>query len=155
MNDFGNISNAKAIAIDLSKKTDGSDFILEETESVNVVLNMTAPSSVTTQKNRAPVAYNNIYVSSTVIDSFQTEQPFLIHHDYTSVIFKVKADVKLHKISSQSGKPIKGIKFRLWGTSDYGTEYDIISSTDKNGNITFKKLEKGQYILSEYQASSE
>ncbi len=150
---FGDITNAKAVAVDLRKKSDGSDFVLNEGQSVSITLNMKAPSSADAD-NRIPVAYNNIYISDTVVSQDRSVDYF-IHHDYTTIGFVVRGSFKLHKTSSKDNSNIRNIRFRLFGTSDYGTEVDMIIATDINGMIEFRDVEKGRYILSEYDAGED
>ena len=153
LSDLTDLSSAKAIAVDLRVKTNGDEFVLNEGEAVNVILNMVAPAEAEAN-NRIPVAYNNIYISDTVIANGRSVD-FFIHHDYTSIRILVDADFNIRKISSEDGKSIRNIKFRLLGTSDYGTEYNSIVATDKDGYIYYKDIEKGSYVLSEYQATAD
>lgn len=55
--------------------------------------------------------------------------------------------------SKDPAQSIKGISFRLLGTSDYGTEVNQIIATDKNGNVRFENVEKGSYVLQEYNGT--
>lgn len=151
MEDFGDISQAKAIAIDMSKKTDGADFILPRGESLSAVLYMKTPSTVAEDATRYPITYNNVYVADTVIDSDGGEDSYLIHQDYTTVKYRITGKFSLEKVSEEDNdEKIEGISFRLSGTSDFGTEINIIKETDQDGMIDFNKIEKGSYILQEY-----
>ena len=146
------ISAAKAVAIDLSKATDGSDYILGKGESVSLVLHMQAPDGAVSSKPRIPVTYNNIYISNNKIDDAGREVPFSVHHDYTTVRLVVKGDVNGLKVSSEnSDTKIRGITFRLRGASDYGNEIDYFAVSDTRGLFKFKDVEQGSYILSEYE----
>ena len=151
MDQFGDISEAKAIAIDLRKKADGSDFVLDRGESAIAILQMKAPAGASSSYTRVPVSFNNIYISDTVIDLFDNEIEKYIHHDYTQIQFVVKGDITIHKKSDKDENPIKGIKFRLRGTSDYGDEIDTFASSNRKGLLTFANIPKGTYILSEYE----
>lgn len=51
----GNLSDVKAVAVDLSKKADGSDFVLEKLDSVTFQIKMKAPA----EKPAKTYAYNN------------------------------------------------------------------------------------------------
>lgn len=156
VNENDDLSSAKAIAVDISKKTDGSDFVLMEGESVQIVLNMKAPPQATSEKQRIPVSYNNVYISDTVIDSYDNEQDFFIRHDYTAIRLLVTGNINVHKVSSEDGiTPIRNIKFRLRGTSDYGNEFDKFAVSDRMGDLIFKKIEMGTYILSEYEGTAD
>lgn len=150
---YGSLASAKAIAIDVTKKTDGSAFILAEGKSIAASLVMkspsTSPASVTTGY---PLTYNNVYVKDTVIDSLGGESDFYINQGYTTVRYAITADFKLHKVSTEdANRNISGIQFRLIGTSDYGTDVDVTKASGNDGIVSFKDIEKGKYTLSEYQ----
>ena len=145
------LSKAKAVSIDMRKKTDGTDFVMKSGESVNAVLYMKAPATVQEDLHRYPITYNNIYIQDTVIDQDGGEFEYFIHQDYTKVKYKITGDFSLEKVSSENAdEKIEGIKFRLFGTSDFGTEVDEIKETDQDGHIDFKGIEKGSYTLQEY-----
>ena len=153
-----NLAPAKAIAIDIRKKTDNTDFILDEGQSVVTHLYMDAgptapqPSSGTGY----PYAYNNIYISDTIFDDPENEVNYFIHQDFTKIGLYVAADFNLHKVSSENEtEAIPRITFRLYGTSSYGTEIDERLTTNNSGNISFKKIEMGQYILQEYASTDD
>lgn len=146
------LATAKAVAIDLSKDAAGNDFTLEAGDSISVNLRMRAPEKVPTLAGQhVPVAYNNVYMSNTVMakDSTSTEESFFIHHDYTQISLKVKADFQMNKVSSVDKTPIKGIQFRVYGTSSYGTPVDMTEISSRSGVINFSKIEQGSYTLVE------
>lgn len=157
MEDFGDLSEAKAIAIDLRKNTNGVDYVLDYGDAVTVYLYMKAPNGADdVQQQGYPEAYNNIYAHNIVISREGTEIPFYIHQDFTQIRLKVTADLPLHKVNAEDEtEAIKGIKFRLRGTSDYQTEVDEILTTNRNGDIIFEDVEKGTYILQEYETTSD
>ena len=145
------LGKAKAVSIDMRKKADGTDYVMKSGESVNAVLYMKAPATVQEDLHRYPVTYNNIYIQDTVIDQDGGEFEYFIHQDYTKVRYKITGDFSLEKISAENAdEKIEGIKFRLFGTSDFGTEVDEIRETDQDGHIDFKEIEKGGYTLQEY-----
>ena len=145
------LSKAKAVSIDMRKKADGTDFIMKSGESVNAVLYMKAPATVQEDLHRYPVTYNNIYIQDTVIDQDGGEFDYFIHQDYTKVKYRITGNFSLDKVSFENAdEKIEGIKFRLFGTSDFGTEVNEIKETDQNGHINFKGIEKGSYTLQEY-----
>ena len=155
LTDTTDLSKVKAVAYDLRKDSAGNDFILKPGGSISSVLYMTAPHTVTnTKTNQYPETYNNVYLDDTVIGSDKSLTPYSIHYDYTTVRYTVMANLGVHKVSAiDTALPIKDISFRLYGTSDYGTEVNQILATDKNGDLTFKKIEKGSYILQEYSGT--
>ena len=155
LTDQTDLSIIKALAADLRKTTSGSDFILEEGQSLSIILHMRAPHGAESQ-GTYPEAYNNIYLQDTVIGLAGTPQDFFIHQDYTTVRFVITEDLTLKKVSSEDNTtPLKDLKFRLRGTSDYGTEEDRIIATDNTGTIVFKDIEKGSYVLSEYESTKD
>lgn len=152
------LSGARAIAIDLSKKEDGTDFTLPAGSSVVTYLYMQAPAAAPDARNGAgyPYTYNNIYISDHVEGGEgETGQDFLIHQDYTKVSLAVSGDVRVNKISAATERGISGISFRLFGTSDYGTAVDETKKSGRDGSIAFEDVEKGSYILQETDSTDD
>lgn len=150
--DATDLSTAKAIAIDASKKKDGSSFILNETESLTAYLYMTAPSS-TNIEGRVPMAYNNIYMNATIFGGNDKEETHLVHQDYTQIGLKIAGNFNVKKVSeNDNSQAIKNIQYRLSGVSAYGTAYDEIVTTDRNGFAIFKDIELGSYTLQEHKS---
>ena len=151
--DITDLSTAKAIAIDASKKKDGSDFILNETESLTAHLYMTAPSSINVE-GRIPMAYNNIYMNATIFGESNKEETHLVHQDYTQIGLKITGSFNIKKVSeNDNSQAIKNIQYRLSGVSAYGTAYDEIVTTDRNGFALFKDIELGSYTLQEHKST--
>lgn len=151
---YGSLAKAKAVAIDMRKKADGSDFILAEGQSVAPVLVMQSPSESPSGVTGYPLTYNDIHVKDTVIDTYGHTQNFYITQAYTTVKYAITSSFKLHKVSSENAnRNISNIQFRVYGTSDYGTAVDITKSTGRDGIIDFKNIEKGTYTLQEGQGS--
>lgn len=151
--DATDLSTAKTIAIDASKKKDGSSFILNETESLTAYLYMTAPSS-TNVEGRVPMAYNNIYMNATIFGGNDKEETHLVHQDYTQIGLKIAGSFNVKKVSeNDNSQAIKNIQYRLSGVSAYGTAYDEIVTTDRNGFAIFKDIELGSYTLQEHKST--
>lgn len=151
--DTTDLSTAKAIAIDASKKKDGSDFVLNETESLTAYLYMTAPSS-TNVEGRIPMAYNNIYMNATIFGESNKEETHLVHQDYTQIGLKITGSFNVKKVSeNDNSQAIKNIQYRLSGVSTYGTAYDEIVTTDRSGFALFKDIELGSYTLQEHKST--
>ena len=147
--------NVKAIAIDMRTNNTEEPFILNPGESVVVTLHFKAPASATSQ-GTYPETYNNVYVSDTIVSLLGNETPFFIHQDYTTVRYVVTADIPLRKVSAENENiRVPGIQFKLYGTSDYGNEVSKILTTDRNGEIRFENIEKGHYILQEYETNDD
>ena len=142
-------SKVKAFAIDCRKKTDGTDFVLNAGESLSAIAYMQAPASVAEVNDRYAKAYNNIYVQDTLING-ETRSPMFIHQDYTELRYRVTADVAIHKQSANDASvSIEGARYRLSGTSDYGTKVSEEVTTGAQGDAVFEGIEKGTYKLKE------
>ena len=105
------LSKVTAIAVDLRKKADGSDFVLGASETVGFTLSMQAPDHVSHswydqelngQKERGLTggahAYNNSVLTSRSIamDTGATSENLLIRNDYTKVGLK-PYEIAVHK----------------------------------------------------------
>ena len=147
--DSTDLSEMHAFAIDCRKTADGKDFILNEGESLSAVIYMKAPESVSEVKGEYAKAYNNIYIQDTIMNG-NTESSFFIHQDYTEIRYRVSADISIHKQNAKDeNESVEGAKYRLKGTSDYGTAVDTTVTTGTQGNAVFEGIEKGTYTLSE------
>ena len=89
----GSVSDVKAIAIDMSKKQDGSEFSLQPLEAVSAYIRMQAPSGneATTYIQEDAHAYNNIFLTANTVDvsdpQGQDKENF-VRHDYTKIGLK-------------------------------------------------------------------
>lgn len=83
------LSNVTAIAVDCSKKTDGSAFELPQDQSLTVLVNMKAPTdynAVNAYVASDAHAFNQVWEASTVIDTLHsTTADETIHNEYTKV----------------------------------------------------------------------
>lgn len=150
------LSIAKAISIDMRKDIEGNEFILDAGDSLTAILYMKAPESITEEQEGNPYTYNNIYINNTVIDQLGGTKDYFIHQDYTRLKYYVIADVPIRKVNAKdTSEGIKEITFRLFGTSKYGTEIDKYVKSDAKGNVIFKDIEVGEYILQEYEGNSD
>ncbi len=153
--EIGDLSLARAVAIDLRKDSNGNDFVLGQSQSLTAVLYLRAPENDETQ-SADPVAYNNIYAENTVIDLLDNEEDSFVHYNFTTVHYRVMSDFGILKVdSSDTEKPVKDISFCLDGTSDYGTGVYKVLTTDKNGQLMFRNIEKGTYRLFEYAGTDD
>ena len=152
------LEKARAVAIDASRKDDGSDFILGKEESIAAVLYMRSPESDATNAED-PVAYNNIYVERTALKHSGddvTEVPQFYHQDYTQVHYRISGSPKLLKVDASDGEtPVEGASYLLRGSSDYGTEYSVTAASGSDGGLIFGKVEKGSYELLEASCSDD
>ena len=143
---------AHAVAVDASKKTDGSEFILEGQKSLSFTLYMKAPESDSTN-DADPVAYNNIYMQQDFLhgeDATSAGTSQFLHQDYTSLHYRVTGDIMLKKVDATDDTiPASGATYLLRGTSDYGTTYETTKVSDRKGEFSFTEVEKGTYELLE------
>ena len=160
LENFGDVSAARSIAVDLSKDKSGRDFVLEKNGSVAVILYMKAPASSPdvelSEGQLSPQAFNDVYISGTLKNLLTDEvtPDCLINWQYDTADLRIMADIPIRKVDSEEpDKPVDGISFRLSGISDYGTVVDRIIESGVNGNLTFKKIEKGTYTLFEVSGS--
>lgn len=156
--DSTDLSKAKAVAVDLTKKEDGTDFSLDAGESVVAYLYMQAPDTAPDSKDGEsyPYAYNNVYASDTVYSAEEENSAdFMIHQDYTKVSLTVSGNLKAKKTNEKTGEEIPGITFRIYGTSDYGTAVDSSIVTDADGYMSLTGFEKGEYILQEQDSTDD
>ncbi len=153
--EFGDISGAKAVAIDLRYDKNGDAFVLPTSSSVVAILYMRAPAGDNTD-SEDPMTYNSVYLSDSVLDAYSEETEFFIRHECTAVNYRIMADINIEKVSSEDKTtPVKGVSFRLEGMSDYGTETDITLESDINGRLVFTDIEKGAYTLKEIKGSDD
>ncbi len=153
---FDDYSDVKAIAIDMTKDMFGNEYVLGTGESISVILHMQAPAEISEEAERNPYAYNNIYIKNTLVDEFSGSAEYFIHQDYTTVKYHVVADVPFVKVNEKDEtEPIKGITFRLYGISDYDNRVDEYVTSDNKGQVIFKGIEAGEYILQEYETTTD
>ena len=150
------LSSAKAVAVDARYTDDGSSYVLQPGESLTAYLYMKAPETDVAQVSSGyPYAYNNVYAGSTLADG-SSSSDYFIHQDYSKIYYVVAGDLTMKKVNANNtDEPISGIKYRLYGTSDYGNSVDMILGTAKDGTIAFKGVERGQYILQEYDCGDD
>ncbi len=145
---------------------DFGDDVISPDETIQFGLTMRAPMAVPVSAEdggKALKTYNNVYRYQDISDDkeFKPENSERVshsftHQDKTDVTYRVVGDVRLRKIDAEDNtKVIKGAVFRLSGTSDYGTIVDKTMSTNSNGIITFRNLEKGTYSLTEINATKD
>ena len=128
------LSNVKAIAFDLSKKTDGSDFVLRENTAVNIGLNLEAPWNLTKNKiKEGDVALNNVFAKQSLNTlSTNKSKSELISGAYTSI------EIKSYK------KEIKpGIKKIL----KYFAEGQVSEWEEQGGMFKFEILDSNKKVI--------
>lgn len=140
----------KQLAIVLDKTPNGEQFTLDKGQAVTITLNIEAPEGAD-KKDGYPQSYNSTLIRYLRIndnsDSWVTSE-----RGDTSARLVVERDVRVLKKSTKDDVPIKGVTFRLMGTSAYGTTYDLTEKTNSQGKLNFKNVEKGTYTLMEYES---
>ncbi|MGN0362735.1 MAG: glycine-rich protein [Bilifractor sp.] len=153
------LKNAKAIAVDMRHDTDGEEYTLQKGGVLSVLLTMTAPSEAdfpAWSGDGYPEAYNDVFLSEQMITSSSTQALTMVHQAYTTADLAVTGDVYVKKVSEQNpNEGIRGITFRLHGTSNYGTAVDEKLTSDRNGRLSFQDVEQGLYVLEEYDSTSD
>lgn len=153
--EFGDITNAKAVAIDCRKTTDGEDFVLAGSQSLQARLKMKAPSE-DANIGRIRYAYNNIFMHAIEINEFDEEHEDLIRHDYTKIGYKITGSNEFLKVDEKDHtNKIEGIKFHVTGTSAYGTSVDEECVSDADGIVHIPTLEMGTYEIRELKSSDD
>lgn len=167
-------ANAHAIAVDLSKRTDGSDYVLPSNSALSVILNMKAPSEAQTVKdyvNNDAHAYNGVHATFKNINTSDTNAHYL-DIGYTKVgLVGDEAMFDFTKVdgSTTARRPLAGAQFRLFqwkgtgaaptsgliDTSSPGPDWtqrgDVLTS-GSNGKVDFGGLPEGTYRLVEVGA---
>lgn len=167
-------AGAHAIAIDLSKKTDGTDYVLSVNSAVNVVLDMKAPTNTAEVKKyveRNAHAYNGVHVICSNVNTSDTKNHYL-DYGYTKVgLIGDEAQFAFTKTDGTSAEhePLSGATFRLFQWKGSGNaptaglldvskpggnwkQYDTDLTSGENGKVDFGGLAEGTYRLVEVEA---
>ena len=150
MEEFGDLSKAKAVAIDARKRAGGGDFVLGADQSVSVNLYMKAPAIVEASGNPYPETYNSMSLLWTTTTADGSTSDMHTDTSATTVRYRVTGDVPLTKVSLEDlNETISGATFRLFGTSYYGNSVDLVQTTGSDGTLVFDDVERGTYVLQE------
>ncbi|MCD8118923.1 MAG: BspA family leucine-rich repeat surface protein, partial [Lachnospiraceae bacterium] len=159
------VSDATAVAVDISKKTDGTDFTLSIGESVSLRLNMTAPDeadvasgvlyaynnsgfySLTTDRTGAQteayVAGNSTRVETGNLGTLEVEKEFAagseVPAEMQSTSFTFRA--------TKNGEALANQTYTLynWDDTDGWVAYSVMLATDLNGYFTLKAGQKAVF----------
>lgn len=150
------LSNVQAVAIDLRKNKDGSDFKLEQDTAINVYLNMKAPWNLKEKQiDPKAKALNAIYASNTVTTSLDNKSTKLIYTAYTAVDLKpvtTETQIKATKKHlDKEGKDIalKGKDFTFELKDSEGKVFQT-KTNDNKGNITFDPIKYNSWDVGEH-----
>ncbi|GAA0236427.1 SpaA isopeptide-forming pilin-related protein [Metaclostridioides mangenotii] len=93
------------------------------------------------------------YLLSNEVYKFQianSKESKNINYNYKNI--SVKGDIIFNKLN-ENEKPLKGAEFTLYKASDISFESPIDTSiSDKNGNVKFKDIDYGEYVIKETKA---
>lgn len=152
-------STIHAIAVDLRKAQDGSDFVLPQNSALTVKIKMKAPQDekeVDALSRKNAHAYNNVYMSNTTQAGNEKPISFFIHHEYTQVGLPPaevqEGNLKLTKISNGHDTPTDA-EFTVTGPDGYS--HTVKYSELKDGTITLDDLPVGTYTVAESNADVE
>lgn len=151
------LASVKAVAIDLTRKTDGSEAELPSGETLSILLNMKAPEADSINDISAH-AYGNAYLYSTVETINGNSSSQLIHHDFTQVALNA-ARITLSKeivgtaddteypfiVANGQGTPVNR-PGEISSSIENGKAYVTIEG--KSGTTSFI-VPAGEYILTE------
>lgn len=147
MTDDTDLSAVTAIAIDMRKATDGSDYKLGEKETIRVIVHMKAPEG---EDYFVPAraglrTYNNVYLLNDLTTSTNYQSNHFIHYDYTEVCLLKPAELKI-TASKNLYDPISSDKKLQDGEFSFNLldEDNNILQTVENkadGSVTFDVIE--------------
>lgn len=150
------LSSVQAVAIDLRKNKDGSDFKLAQDTAINVYLNMKALWNLKEKQiDPKAKALNAIYASNTVTTNLDNKSTKLIYTAYTAVNLKpVTAETQINatkKYLDKEGKNIalKGNDFTFELKDTEGKVLQT-KTNDKDGNITFDPIKYNSWDVGEH-----
>lgn len=151
------LSKVQAIAIDLRKKTDGSDFKLKEEESVSVTLNMRAPWDMKNKRiDKEAKALNEIYANTTITTDLNNKSTNkLINTAYTAIELEpVETEAAIKAKKSYLDKEDKAIELKgndfEFNLKDSNGKVLQTKTNDKDGNITFDPIKYHSWDVGEH-----
>ena len=137
------LSTVKAIAIDASKKTDGSDYSLAQGESLAVYLEMRAPGgdeAVIASENNAH-AYNSVYMSSH-ISQLGSDYDAAQMYPYTKVgitPYSLDVEKKWNDDGDRDGLRPDSVTVKLFANGE-DTGKNIVLSTENDWKGSFGSI---------------
>jgi site-specific recombinase XerC len=143
------------------RNKEGIKFTLSGTSDNGTVINMTAAtdkSGVVTFSNIPVGSYSLFEDSSTVAAGYKiaaSQTISVTHEGESKTTFtnnNEKGKVKVVK-TSDDGKNIKDVEFKLSGTSTTGVKIDVTVKTDAKGEADFGDLYVGTYTIEEVASS--
>ena len=147
------LSNVHAVAVDLTKRPDGSKFELTELQSISVLLHMKAPQC--TKDNLDALALNQVFANNTPIKGDAIVKNDLIDQANTIVRItplETEATIKATKKHlDKEGNEIalKGNDFTFELKDDKGNTLQT-KTNDSKGDITFDPIKYNSWDVGEH-----
>lgn len=147
------LSKVKAVAVDLTKKPDGSKFELPELQSINTILNMRAPDA--NKDSLDAMALNQVFANNTPIRKEATVENDLIDQANTAVHLEtIETDATIKAKKSYLDKEDKNIELKgndfKFNLKDSNGKILQTKTNDKDGNITFDPIKYHSWDVGEH-----
>ncbi len=89
----------------------------------------------------------DVWVDKVLNNTTYTEEaPYVVENKP-----RVHADIQFKKQGYYTRNSVKGVKFKLTGTSDYGNDIVKYATSDSIGSVVIEDLEKGTYTMQEVE----
>jgi len=155
----GSLSDVKAVAVDASKRTDGTDFELEPGDSISIIINMRAPSleeanTYIEQKGDwgdSAQAYNNAAMLFRSSNGGSKDSFKKIHNDYTKVglePFEISLDKVWSDENNRDGIRPESVNFDLLANEEKVASVQL-PKTDDEGHVSWAHTFTGLAYLDE------
>ena len=169
----GNFGLRKVSSESSNTKISNVTFHLSGTSKYGTVYNQDMITST-----NGEIAFDNIEMGEYVLQETKTSNDWVLDSTMHSVVVDAQGNVlidgetytdkfisiqntpRIHTNASfksvdatYTSKTIEGTQFKLTGTSDYGTTVNQFITSNSNGTVSFRNLEKGVYELIETKAT--
>lgn len=147
------LSKVKAVAVDLTKRPDGSKFELPELQSINTILHMRAPDA--NKDSLDAMALNQVFANNTPIRKEATVENDLIDQANTAVHLEpVETEATITAKKSYLDKEDKAIELKgddfEFNLKDSEGKILQTKTNDKDGNITFDPIKYHSWDVGEH-----
>lgn len=147
------LSKVKAVAVDLTKRPDGSKFELPELQSINTILHMRAPEA--NKDSLDAMALNQVFANNTPIRKEATVENDLIDQANTAVHLEtVETEATIKAKKSYLDKEDKAIELKgddfEFNLKDSEGKILQTKTNDKDGNITFDPIKYHSWDVGEH-----
>lgn len=155
------MSGVNAVAVDISKKADGTDFILENSKSVTFQIKMSAPQ----EKQAETYAYNNTsyysytedtntaatVISNSVRVKLESKERLEVIKQFEGNIPDLVKDwtfeFHLYEVEKGKKKNFANQEYQLWklGADNQWTQAEDMHATNADGRLSLKAGEKAVF----------